>query len=369
MRKEISRVMECGKCGKRLYPSVVLVAPGHFRVNPAFPNTMIYKHLLSDHSQDLDPMVVEYIRHGGPCPKCHTITKAGPEAAAHALKCGLIPWEFKPVHVIVENRQEGNREFVVDVEKNAIVAETQWPAEVSMPEKMPELEAVIPEEPMSKEEIPEVKAEVQASSQVPPSSQEPQPQPSSQAEVTTPSVPYTVPDKLTKPPISSTQNTFSRTSGKEQPLEEEEEEEAMEAPELEGLEWRPVTDLVKQYGEPFHLRRRPKARRREEYEEEVEFEEVRPRPKKKSYLPYVAIGLLAVSAVAYFLYRRQRSALQPSSGSPLGVPTGITPVAPSVPPTPQPAPQPSTPKPSASQGEKPTTTPIVADWSQKLKVI
>jgi len=143
----------------------------------------------------------------------------------------------------------------------------------------------------------------------------------------------------------------------------------MEASELEGLEWRPVTDLVKQYGEPFHLRRRPKARRREEYEEEVEFEEVRPRPKKKSYLPYVAIGLLAVAALAYFLYRRQRAALQPSSGSPLGVPTSITPVAPSVPSTPQPASQPSAPKPSTSQGEKPTTTPIVADWSEKLKVI
>jgi hypothetical protein len=168
------------------------------------------------------------------------------------------------------------------------------------------------------------------------------------------------------------QGASSRPSAKEQPLEEEreeEEEEAMEAPELEDIEWRPVTDLVKQYGEPFHLKRRPKVRRREEYEEEVEFEEVRPRPKKKSYLPYVAIGLLAVGVVAYFLYRRQRATVQPGSGSPLGVPTGITPVEPSVPPTSQPTPQPSTLKPSASQGEKPTTTPIVVDWSEKLKII
>jgi hypothetical protein len=78
----------------------------------------------------------------------------------------------------------------------------------------------------------------------------------------------------------------------------------------------------------------------------------------------VAIGLLAVAAVAYFLHRRQRAAVQPSSGSSLGMPTGIAPVAPPpVPPTPPPPPQQSTP-----QNQKPAT-PIVADWSQKLKVI
>jgi hypothetical protein len=370
MTKETGRVMECGKCGKRLYPPVTFVAPGNFRVNTSFPNIMIQKHILADHTQDLDPIVVEYLRHGGPCPKCHMITKAGPDAASHAMKCRLIPWEFKPVRVILENRQEGNREFVVDVEKNTIVAETQWPVGVSVPEKTAEPKAAIPEEPMPEEEIPEVEAEAQVSSEAPPSSQEP-PTPS-QAEVTPPSVPHTTTNKPTSSPISMKQGASSRPSGKEQPSEEEgeeEEEEVMEAPELEDIEWRPVTDLVKQYGEPFHLKRRPKVRRREEYEEEVEFEEVRPRPKKKSYFPYVAIGLLAVAAVAYFLYRRQRAPVQPGSGSPLGVPTGITPVAPSVSPTPPPTSQQSTPKSSTSEGEKPTTTPIVADWSEKLKII
>jgi cytoskeletal protein RodZ len=255
------------------------------------------------------------------------------------------------------------------VEKNTVVAETQWSVGVSIPEKTAEPKAVIPEELMPEEEIPEVEAEAQVSSEAPPSSQE-SPTPS-QAEVTPPSVPHTTTNKPTSPPISMKQGASSRPFGKEQPSEEEgeEEEEAMEAPELEDIEWRPVTDLVKQYGEPFHLKRRPKVRRREEYEEEVEFEEVRPRPKKKSYLPYVAIGLLAVAAVAYFLHRRQRASLHPSSGSPLGVPTNVTPVAPSVSPTPPPTSQQSTPKSSPSQSEKPTTTPIVADWSEKLRII
>jgi hypothetical protein len=338
-------------------------------VKTAFPNIMIQKHVLADHAKDLDPIVVEYLRHGGPCPKCHMITKAGPETASHAIRCGLIPWEFNPVRVTLENRQEGNREFVVDVEKNTVVADTQWSVRGSMPEKTEEPTAAIPEEPMPEEDIPEVAAEAQVSSEAPPSSQEP-PTPS-QAEVTPPSVQHTTTNKPTSSPISMKQGAPSRPSGKGEPPEEkeEEEEEAMEAPELEDIEWRPVTDLVKQYGEPFHLKRRPKVRRREEYEEEVEFEDVRPRPKKKSYLPYVAIGLLAVATVAYFLHRRQRAPVQPSSGSPLGVPAGITPVAPSVSPTPPPTSQQSTPKPSASQSEKPTTTPIVADWSEKLKVI
>jgi cytoskeletal protein RodZ len=141
----------------------------------------------------------------------------------------------------------------------------------------------------------------------------------------------------------------------------------MEPTELEGIEWRPVTELVRQYGEHYHTKPRPRPRRREmKYEEE--FEQVRPK-KKRSYLPYVAIGLLAVAAVAYFLHRRQRASLHPSSGSPLGVPTNVTPVAPSVSPTPPPTSQQSTPKSSPSQSEKPTTTPIVADWSEKLRII
>jgi hypothetical protein len=235
----------------------------------------------------------------------------------------------------------------------------------------------IPEEPAPEEAIPEAEREVQASSEIAPTPQEPQPQPSPQPEVTAPSSPPvnppTTPNKQPPTSISLTQHTPSTSFGKGRPSQErgkeelEEEEVPMEPTELEGIEWRPVTELVRQYGEHYHTKPRPRPRRRErEYEEE--FEEVRPK-KKRSYLPYVAIGLLAVAVVAYFLYRRKRAAVQPSSGSPLGVPMGITPMAPSVPPTPQSAPEPSASKPSASQGEKPTTTPIVADWTQKLKVI
>jgi hypothetical protein len=383
MKKESGRVVECQKCGKRLYPPVTFVAPGHFRVNMVFPNTLVHKHLLSDHSQDIDPMVLEYLRRGGPCPKCHTITRGGPEAAAHALKCGLIPWEFKLVRVTLENRQEGNREFVVDPEKNSIVAETQWTEEDAPLEKVSEPQPSIPEEHAPEEEMPEAEEEIQVSSEVAATPQEPQPQPTPQPEVTGPSAPPSTPSTSPKtsnkqPPtsISPTQQTPGTSFGKGRPSQErgeeelEEEEVPMEPTELEGIEWRPVTELVRQYGEHYHIKPRPRPRRRKrEYEEyEEELEQVRPK-KKRSYLPYVAIGLLAVAAVAYFLHRRQRSPVQPSSGSPLGVPMGITPVAPSVPPTPQSAPEPSASKPPASQGEKPTTTPIVADWTQKLKVI
>jgi hypothetical protein len=375
MKKESGRVVECQKCGKRLYPPVTFIAPGHFRVNMVFPNTLVHKHLLTDHSQDLDPMVLEYLRRGGPCPKCHTITRGGPEAAAHALKCGLIPWEFKLVRVTLENRQEGNREFVIDAEKNAIVAETRWPEETRPLEEVPEPKPGIPEEPAPEEEISEAKEEVQASSEIAPTPQEPQSQPPPQPEVTGPSVPPSIPVNTPTTPniqpstsVSPTQQTPGISFREGQPPQEGEEEELeeeevpMEPTELEGIEWRPVTELVRQYGEHYHTKPRPRPRRREmEYEEE--FEEVRPK-KKRSYLPYVAIGLLAVAAVAYFLYRRKRATVQPSSGSSLGMPMGIAPVAPPpAPPTPPPAPQQSAP-----ESQKPAT-PIVADWSQKLKVI
>ena len=374
MKKESGRVVECQKCGKRLYPPVTFIAPGHFRVNMVFPNTLVHKHLLTDHSQDLDPMVLEYLRRGGPCPKCHTITRGGPEAAAHALKCGLIPWEFKLVRVTLENRQEGNREFVVDPQKNAIVAETRWPEEAAPLEEVSEPKPGIPEEPAPEEEISEAKEEVEASSEIAPTPQERQPQPPPQPEVTGPPVPPSIPVNTPtthniqpSTSVSPTQQTPGISFREGQPPQEREEEELeeeevpMEPTELEGIEWRPVTELVRQYGEHYHTKPRSRPRRREiEYEEELE--EVRPK-KKPSYLPYLAIGLLALAAVAYFVYRRKRPSVQPSPTGAVGVPMGVTPVVQAqLPPPPAPTPQ-KPPQPN------PQPKVISPDWTEKLTVI
>jgi len=390
MRVESDHIIECGKCGKRLYPPVSFLEPGKFRLKPVVPVVMIQKHVVNEHGQDLDPVVLQYLKRGGRCPKCGTVTAQGGQTAVHAVKCGLIPWEMKPVHVIFENRLEGNREVVIDVEKNTVVAETKWPAEAlvppdEQPAKVEEIKPPVTERPSIEAieaGIPE--GEVVQATQVTPAQSEPQPsqQPSAPtspspaasnippAQPVTPSAQPQSPPSLAQTPNSLAKNPPSMASSGGQPPEveeeeeesAEEEEEPMEAPELEGIEWRPVTELVRQYGEHYHTKPRPRPRRRE-MEYEGEFEEVRPK-KKQSYLPYVAIGLLAVATVAYFLYRRKHATVQPSSGSSLGMPTGIAPVAPPpVPPTPPPPPQQSAP-----QNQKPAA-PIVADWSQKLKVI
>jgi hypothetical protein len=132
MRVESDHIIECGKCGKRLYPPVSFLEPGKFRLKPVVPPVMIQKHVVNEHGQDLDPMVHQYLKRGGRCPKCGMVTAQGGQTAVHAVKCGLIPWEMKPVHVIFENRLEGNREVVIDVEKNTVVAETKWPVEASV---------------------------------------------------------------------------------------------------------------------------------------------------------------------------------------------------------------------------------------------